>query len=73
MIAFNRDPDVCDGSQGEHALQLQFQSLLLSLRTLYFATASGECPVLPAEHSLLAQLHAVGQQLASANPDNWTP
>lgn len=58
----------------ERALQLQLQSLLLSLRTLYFAAETiAQDRVAQTERQLLADLHLVGEQLKETNPDDWAP
>jgi hypothetical protein len=75
MIAPNRDPLSCgDSTAGERALQLQFQSLLLSLRKFYFSGGtSTEERAARTERQLLADLLLVGEQLKAANPDHWSP
>jgi hypothetical protein len=75
MIAPNHEKRSPAGSATqERALQLQLQSLLLSLRTLYFAAEklAGD-HFARTERQLLRDLECVGERLKETNPDNWSP
>lgn len=75
MIAPNQEQLGLDCSAvQERALQLQFQALLLALRTLYFAAERIAADHLArTERQLLRDLHCVGERLKETNPDNWSP